>query len=101
MQLSFDCSSPTTLNGFENPAPYAKLLRVQTKHANGKISLIDDMAALGAARQQQDLSFCLYGKKSNLCGTARTWKVNGKESPTVREIIALIKRIEWDDSSAK
>ena len=97
--LSFTCSPSSTPTGFEKPAPYAKILRVRTKHASGNISLIDDIETPAATRQQ-DLNFCLYGKKSNLCGFSRTWKIKGKESPTVREIIDLIKRIEWDESTS-
>lgn len=99
-ELRFTCFPASAPTGFENPAPYAKIKSIQTKSAKGAVSIIDDITTPAAVRKQE-LNFCLYGAKSNLCGSAKVAKISGKESPTVGQIIALIRRIEWDDAARK
>ena len=100
VELRFTCFPASAPTGFENPAPYAKIKSIQTKSAKGAVSIIDDINTPAAVRQQE-LNFCLYGTKSNLCGSAKVAKIHGKESPTLGQIVALIKRIEWDEAAQK
>jgi hypothetical protein len=100
VELRFTCFPSSAPTGFENPAPYAKIRSIQSKSAKGALSLIDDITT-PASERQQELNFCLYGDESNFCGSAKISKVHGKESPTVAQIISLVKRMEWAEGSKK
>jgi hypothetical protein len=100
VELRFTCLPASAPTGFENPASDTRVHVVRTGSANGAVSIIDDINT-PAAERQQELNFCLYGKQNNLCGSAKTAKISGKDSPTVKQIISLVERMSFTESAGK
>ena len=99
-ELRFICFPMSAATGFENPPPYAKITAIRAKSSKGAVSVIDDINTPPASRVQE-LNFCLHGTKNNLCGNATASKIHGRESPVLKQIRALIKRIDWDETAPK
>ena len=94
VELQLTCLPSYSPTGFENPPPEARIRAIRTRSTTGAVSLIQN-DALPSIGPHQDLTFCLYGEKTNICGYAKVAGLPAKESPAVARIISLIKRIEW------
>ena len=98
VELHLTCLPSYSPTGFENPPAEARIRAIRNRSTKGAVSLIEN-AALPSLGPHQELNFCLYGEKTNICGYAKVAGLPGKESPAVARIISLIMRIEWSAPS--
>lgn len=101
-KVSFSCIPLHDQTGFENPSPEMKVTPVRHRSGTGHLG-VSDYAHAEGEKPAQDISFCLSGKVNYLCGSARVdkGKGKGKQPPEVKQVQALIKRIDFKDDAAR
>ncbi|MFL6676564.1 MAG: hypothetical protein ACJ8LG_25145 [Massilia sp.] len=91
--LNFSCLPASAPTGFENQQEGEEVFPVQGPNARGSVSLMDNPVPEDN-EPVRELSFCLFGERTNFCGWAKTYVLkDGKKGDVSGEIVQFVKSI--------